>query len=492
MAAKRNMINLLNKYPKQYWVLNIIQMIEKLAYWVVLMQMPVYIAQKDAAGGLHWGQSTKGMIFFVWAAVQNLSPLLFGVWADKYGRKKMLFISFIIILVAYTLLGLFRDISLFVTAIIILAIGLGMFKPALQGAIASSLNDKNSSTGWGLYFMLLNVAVFFGPALSKYLKDISWEMVFWGSAAIFSLNFFVLIFFKSVTFKDSDEGKKTNPKRHKELNLSFKKYVTDNVITNLFKPQIFWLIIIMSGFMIIYMQFYETLPNFFIDWTDTSQIVTSIGLPDFLLMETDRGMMVSYEWLYTLNSVLIIGFIVIVARLLSGINKSKVIAFGILLSTIGLITIGSSMASMLTIIGIIVYTFGEMTTNPKFNEYLGGIAPKNSKSTYLSYLNISFALGLGIGSLLGGFLYGRFGEKATMAVNYLNSHYGIKDSIEPSQAMAILCEQANITMAEATNLLWNQYDPYIVWLPFAMIGLASFIGMILYGKKYGYNSENTP
>lgn len=467
--AKENIIKTINSFNGQFWILNFLQMIEKLAYWVVLLQMPVYIAQKDAAGGLMWGQATKGLIFFWWAAVQNLSPLIFGSWADRYGRKRLLFISFIIIISGYILLGFFRDFYPFVAATILLGLGSGMFKPALQGAIAANLNEKNSSTGWGIYFMLLNLAVFFGPAVSKYLKEISWEMVFWGSAMIFALNFLVLLLLRED--KDSPDSPLGNEER------KFKE-----VLVNLFKPQVIWFIIIMSGFMTIYMQFYETLPNFLIDWTDTSSLVESLKLPDFLLMKTERGIMISYEWLYTLNSILIIAFVVLMSRMFGKINRMRSIAIGIFLATFGLLLSGASMLGILTISGIIVYTFGEMITNPKFTEHLGSIAPKGNKSMYLSYLNISLAFGLGFGSLLGGYFYGKLGEKATLAMHYLNKNYAINNDINISSAMQILCEKTGMNPAQATEMLWREYDPYFVWIPFLAIGICSVGGMIFYNR----------
>ena len=54
-------ISQIRSLPTKFWLLNFIQMIEKLAYWCVLVQMPVYIAQKDAVGALHWDQATKGI-----------------------------------------------------------------------------------------------------------------------------------------------------------------------------------------------------------------------------------------------------------------------------------------------------------------------------------------------------------------------------------------------------------------------------------------------
>ena len=496
--AKENIINTIKSFSGQFWILNFLQMIEKLAYWIVLLQMPVYIAQKDAAGGLMWGQATKGVIFFWWAAVQNLSPLIFGSWADRYGRKRLLFISFIIIISGYILLGNFRDFYPFVAATILLGLGSGMFKPALQGAIAAKLNEKNSSTGWGIYFMLLNLAVFFGPAVSKYLKEISWEMVFWGSAMIFALNFLVLMFFRESknTPRHSDDNRESKIFSHSfiretkgEKQDHTNTLKSKAVLANLFKPRVIWFILIMSGFMTIYMQFYETLPNFLIDWTDTTFLVDSLNLPDFLLMETKRGLMISYEWLYTLNSIMIIAFVVIISRVFGRIDRMKAIALGIVLSTFGLVLSGVSMIGIMTICGIIIYTFGEMITNPKFTEHLGSIATKDSKSMYLSYLNISLAFGLGFGSLLGGYFYGKFGEKATLAMDYLNRKYDINSEISISKAMEVLCEKTGMSSAQATEMLWREYDPYLVWLPFLIIGIASVAGIWFYLKRFSRIKE---
>ena len=190
------LFNDIKQIPIVFWLLNILQMLEKLAYWCVLLQMPIYIAQKDIPGGLHWGQMSKGIIFFWWALVQNIVPIFSGGFADKYGRKKMIIHALVIIAIGYLILGTQKDYYIFLSGTIILGFGSGLFKPALQGAVAKILYNKNSSVGWGIYFMLLNFAVFFGPPLSKYLKEISWEAVFIGSAIIIFLNFILILFLK--------------------------------------------------------------------------------------------------------------------------------------------------------------------------------------------------------------------------------------------------------------------------------------------------------
>ena len=188
--------------PKAFWILNLIQMAERLAFWTILLQLPIYIAQKDVQGGLHWDQTIKGVIFFWWALVQNITPVFSGGFADKYGYKRVLFISFIITLIGYILLGTQNEFYPFLAGTLILGFGLGIFKPALQGSVARSLDKTNSSVGWGIYVMLINVAVFLGPPLAIFLKGISWQMIFFGSGAVFALNFLFLFFYGHVVPPD--------------------------------------------------------------------------------------------------------------------------------------------------------------------------------------------------------------------------------------------------------------------------------------------------
>ncbi len=462
-------VQTIRSLPSQFWLLNVLQMFEKLAYWSVLMQMSVYIAQKDIASGLNWEQSLKGIIFFFWALVQNLTPFFLGWMPDKYGRKKLLLISLTIIIISYILLGTQTTFVPFLSAILLLGFGSGLFKPALQGAIASTLNPRTSPTGWGIYFMLMNLALIAAPPISKYLKDISWDMVFYGSAAIMLLNLLATLIIK--------------PNKQVKKNADWLQSIIFSLKT-FSKPRVYIFILAMSGFAIIYMQFYETFQNFIIDWPDTSAIVKSLGLPKFITSETGRGVMISYEWLYTINSILITLFIVALSRLTGRISQVKAIILGVILATAGITIAGASLNGAFLIAGFIIYTFGEMIVNPKFTDYLSTIAPKNENSMYLGYLNLSMAIGLGIGSLLGGYLYGNFGEKSSLALKFLQEQEVNVQSISPSAAFAELATKLNLTHSQATKLLWDTYHPWIIWLPFIAIAIISIVILFIYIKKY--------
>ena len=46
-----------------FWMVNIMEMFERLAYYGVRVVIPIYIAQADEIGGLHFTQTDKGIIF---------------------------------------------------------------------------------------------------------------------------------------------------------------------------------------------------------------------------------------------------------------------------------------------------------------------------------------------------------------------------------------------------------------------------------------------
>ncbi len=463
--------NRINTLPKSFWLVNSIQMLEKMAYWAVLIQMPVYIAQKDEPGGLLWEQSTKGIIFFAWALMQNLTPVFSGGLSDKYGRRKLLYISFLLIIAGYVILGTQREFWPFVSGALILGLGSGLFKPIIQGAIAGMTDERNSSAAWGIQVMLINLAVFASPFLSVLFKELSWDLLFFGSAAIFSINFVLVQFFKP---GESE---------------SFAYSLVQETFKGILNPRVLLFVLPMSGFIIIYMQFYETLPNYINDWGDTDGIVKYLGLGSFFTKTTVAGTGLKYEFFYTLNSILIIVFVTFIAWLTRKHNKISVIIAGNALIVAGILLCGTAWELVL-VIGVLVYTFGEMTINPKFSEFMAELAPKGKKSMYMGYLGISFAIGLGAGSLSGGWLYGELSEKESLAqihiaANKIQAPHGTSlDYWSSLSGEGKIAETNGITYSEARAMLWKEYNPWLFWVVYAVIGLLSCAGLLYYKRRY--------
>jgi MFS family permease len=466
-TVKRGLVAELRDLPRTFWMVNIMEMFERLAYYGVRVVIPIYIAQADEIGGLHFSQTDKGLIFMLWALVQSGVPVFSGGFADRYGYKRTLVVSIAIKIVGYLLMATQREFWPFTLGCLVLALGTAIFKPGLQGTMLRTLNKDNSSVGWGTFYMLVNIGGFLGPPLAHYLYGFSWPTVFYGCAAIVSLNFLMLLTYPTMAAGGDQSGGVMK--------------VALITLRNLAQPRLAVFIMIMSGFWLMFMQLFDMLPNFIVDWVDSSNIVAALHLPSMFTVETARGTMISQEWMINANAGLIILGVVWISHLVARLRRVHSILLGIAISSFGLVAAGFTMSGALCILGILCFSVGEMLASPKMNDYLGVIAPEGQKALYMGYANMPTAIGWAFGSFLGGQIYESMGDKANLALRYLSEH-GLAQGVERTQAMTVLQEALHLDARQATELLWNSYQPYQLWYPFAAIGIVSAVGIYFYAR----------
>ena len=78
---------------------------------------------------------------------------------------------------------------------------------------------------------------------------------------------------------------------------------------------------IMSGFWLSFMQLFDLLPNFIVDWVDSSGIVRALQLPAMFTSATPRGTMIAQEWMINANSFLIIFCVVWISHLVARLRR---------------------------------------------------------------------------------------------------------------------------------------------------------------------------
>lgn len=499
-------------FPRSFWMLNTIEMWERLAYYNLRVMAPIYIMQADDPGGLHLTAADKGTIYAWWAAFQSLLPILTGGIADRYGYKKTMGFSILTIMIGYLLIAFLRKPmpdgadaatiaavnnfnfwALFI-AIMVQATGTAFFKPSIQGSLAQNLSKENSSMGWGVFYWVVNVGAFVGHYLpgvflgAEHTAE-SWRNLFLSSAAFTALNLIMLF-----TFKDVPSGA---DKSQSILGVAWK------TLTNIFEPRLVAWLLIMSGFWLMMYQLWDLQPNFIRDWVDSSTMADALsGAPDFLrnslLEQTDRGLQVPQQVLLSVNSFCIILGVVGMAWLTRRMRTLSAMLLGMLFAVGGLLVAGWTMSAWWLVAGIVLFSLGEMTTGPKKNEYLALIAPPGKKGLYLGYVNIPVGLGVFVGSKIAGYLYGHYGEKAVLALRYIAEHTpfgqtkgwdGEIAQLEPAlgitrtEAFARLQELTGLDSHAATQLLWDTYDPHVhVWVPFAAIGVVSAAALWVFGR----------
>ena len=142
-----------------------------------------------------------------------------------------------------------------------------------------------------------------------------------------------------------------------------------------------------------------------------------------------------------------------------------------------------------------------MLTGPKKIQYLAQIAPEGKKGLYTGYVNVPVGVGWAVGSSLSGFLYGNYGEKAVLSQRYLaekTDYLASKGLAAWNGDIASLTETLGVARPDAfktlvahtgndpiamTSILWDAYQPYLVWYPIAAIGVASTLGLLMFAQR---------
>jgi len=484
-----------------FWMLNGIELWERLAYFGMRSVVPVYIMQADNPGGLHFTAADKGFIYLFWFLFQSVLPMFTGGYADRYGYKKTLFVAVSMNICGYLMMANLTSFVGFFSGVLVLASGTALFKPALQGSLAQNLTKENSSIGWGLFYWVVNIGAAIGPFMADMIltaafshsegsifhslfgdvySRASWRALFTASAIITALNYLMLL-----TFKDVPSGaeKDKNPLQ-----------VFVHTIKNIFEPRLIIWLLIMSCFWLMMYQVWDLHPNFLEDWVDSSAIAANVPWQ----YESNRGVMVPQHIMLNLNALWIIVFMVPISWMVRKMRVLECMVLGMALATAGTIVSGFTATGGIFLLGIVFFSTGEMMTGPKKNEYLGLIAPPGKKGLYLGYVNIPVGIGGGFGAVMAGWLYGHYGEKATLALKYLCDHtdyLGGKvwdgklatlesiTGIQRTEAMAKLVEYTGMDHVTATRMLWDLYNPqYHVWIPFATIGVIAIIALVIFAK----------
>jgi MFS family permease len=479
----------LKKLGRTFWTLNAIEMWERLAYFAVRTVVPVYIMQADDPGGLHLTAAHKGTIYAVWFVLQSILPMFTGGYADRYGYKKTMAVSVVLNIAGYLMMAAFHGYLGFFAGIVVLATGTAFFKPSIQGSLAQNLTKDVSSLGWGVFYWVVNIGGAGGPFIATAIlghphSAEAWRNLFLASAGFTSLNLLMLFTFKDVP---SGADKAETPLQ-----------VMQRTLRNIVEPRLVAFLLIMSCFWLMMYQLWDLHPNFIEDWVDSSAVAAVLPATDYWSRPTDRGPQVPQQILLNLNALLIVAAVIPVSWLVRRMRALTSMLIGMAVATVGIVVAGLTADGWVLLAGIVLFSAGEMLTGPKKNEYLGLIAPPGKKGLYLGYVNIPVGIGGLVGSKMAGYLYGHYGEKATLALKYLASRTPLGEGkgwdgsvatlettlgVTRVEAFARLQEVTGLDATAATRLLWDTYSPqYAVWLPFAAIGITAFVALAIFGQ----------
>ncbi|HEY9857819.1 MAG TPA: MFS transporter [Stenomitos sp.] len=267
-------------------------------------------------------------------------------------------------------------------------------------------------------------------------------------------------------------------------------------IANAFVPKLTAFLIIFSGFWLMFMQLFDLLPNFIDDWVNTSGILLWLGQtfhnPTWLQM-AQNGQQIPPEWMVNIDAGAIVFLMVPIAAIFSRLKALHSIIVGIFVAVLGIVLSGATMVGAWCALGILVFAIGEMMASPKKMEYLASIAPADKKGLYMGYANIPLAIGWGIGSSIGGYMYQTYGDKITLAKRYMATQLNMSPdaiaAIPKEKVMETLATRLSTTPRGVTELLFQMHHPEHLWYIFGAIGIASMLGLIVYDRVLARSAQ---
>ncbi len=466
--------NIFTKFPKTFWTANVIELLERWAWYGFFMLFANYLTGSYDDGGLQFSQEQKGIIMGVGTGILYFLPIITGSIADKYGYKKVLILSFLIYVSAFIMLPLFDTFTGVFLMYLYLAIGAALFKPVVSATIAKTTNDKNSSIGFGIFYMMVNIGAFIGPLLSLMYNDSSFKSVFYISAGIISLNFILLFFYKEPEREVSAEPLKESISR-----------VFKNIILVFKDLKFIVFLLIVAGFWTMYNQLFFTLPVFISQWVDTAPLYSlfakyipfvsdNYGTPDGQLKAA---------FITNFDALFIILFQILVSSIIMKLKPLHSMIAGFLVCSIGMALTLVTQNVAFTIVAIFIFSIGEMAGSPKITEYIGKISPPDKKALYMGYSFIPVFIGNVFAGIISGNVYQLMSDKTQLIKNLaVNKGFEISGNLSNNEYAEKVAEKMGMSSQEFTNYLWDTFHPGRIWIILLSIGLLSVVALFIYDK----------
>jgi MFS family permease len=197
------------------------------------------------------------------------------------------------------------------------------------------------------------------------------------------------------------------------------------------------MIVIYSGFWILYFQMFDTVLWYLKDYIDMTPVNRVVNNVLGLFMQNPTWKF-DAEHVTVINAACIIILQLAVSKIVRKIPALPTMIAGIAMGTVGMAILSISTYAWVFIAGIVIFSIGEMTAHPKFISYVGLIAPADKKALYQGYAFLYGVIGSGIGGILGATLYVHFVDKL--------------------------------------------HQPGVLWFIFSLIGVATIIGLLLYNR----------
>jgi POT family proton-dependent oligopeptide transporter len=300
-----------------------------------------------------------------------------------------------------------------VLGICLIGIGGSIVKPCIAGTVQKTAGTR-ATLGFGIFYMIINIGSITGRGVSYFIRiNLGIPAIFLYASSVFALIGLLVVLFVYREPEYVSDGLKDGQKARKK---TFTEAIVGIFIVLRNLKFVFFLIV-MSMFWFLYVQLYNLMP-LYLRYLDPNAPVELYQLA---------------------NPIMIVGFQMLITKLVKRWTPIKSIIFGAAVVTVGMavnvlpsllsgdptrkvgfLGLALPFAGIFVIVSIASMATGEMMASPRVYEYLGAIAPKGEEGLFTGYANLPLALATIVGGKLGGKMFEHYisdPQKAGLPVN---------------------------------------------------------------------------
>ena len=384
-------------FPTVFWIANSIEVLERFAYYGIYFGFGIYMAS------LGYSRAQLGIVQSLFLLLSYGIPVISGTFADRFGFKKVLIVSYLAYLPAILLLILTESYSGIVLTMLSIGLAAGIFKPLIAGTVRAVTDRTNKTLGFGIFYAMVNVGGSFGPIVLGKLRAISWDYAFMAAAACIVLMLLITIFFYEEPPREI-EGE-TLGKKLKDIGVA----LSDLRFTAL-------LVLLGVAFWLPFWAFFNLCAVYVDGNLDTArlyqQMQAALGttLANFFSQVDEQGTRRILGETIAHTGWIIMILQVGVSRIAQGFKAMPTFLVGLLLISVGFGVIGLAnvTAPAVIFLGILVFAVGEMVSSPRIQEYITWVAPKEKAGLYMGMNFLAIMVGAALSGVTYTSLWGTF------------------------------------------------------------------------------------
>jgi POT family proton-dependent oligopeptide transporter len=385
LSFSERLVEIRDGFERPFWIANISEIFERLSYYGAFASLALYLQEK-----LNFSAQQTGTLTGIFGGMVWFLAIFGGAVADRIGFRRALSMAYLILAIAYFLIGSIgapwlapvrnaMPLALFVGVILILpALGISMVKPSVVGTTARASKENVRSIGYSIYYTLVNIGGAAGPLVASAAHErLGVENVYRVAAlSVFAMFFLVLFLFRE-------------PRKAGDAPPPSVGTVIRNLFVVLGNYRFMTFLILFSGYWVVFWQQYISLPGYIHNYVNPKADVEIILVTD--------GMMV-------------ICFTLAVNFFTRKIPAFRAIILGTVITSASWLILAFRPTVWAAVLSLAVLAVGEIIQSPRYYEYISRLAPPGQQGTYMGFAFLPIGIGSLIGGWFGGTLVHHFGE----------------------------------------------------------------------------------